>query len=261
MHDRRNAVIPGRVVYPPPRMRSQVHLAHTRKSHASRTGMSASPMLQSHTTRAGLPAPCMVKVEDSVKTPSRTLRPGQSGGWHTATACPYTAKSSFSDAAAPDIGFSTMLLSLRKILLLLAVALLGGWAGAGCQNPKPSSTGDFAAVVITNRTVDEIREATVGTFLENGYQVPLALGKDMLFEKEGDLMKQLVFGDFVPDQNVWVRVPVKIVSLGPTRHRLECKAFMVRHKGDSILEEEVRMSRMRRKPFQEMLDAVAKRLL
>ena len=83
---------------------------------------------------------------------------------------------------------------------------------------------------------------------------------DMVFQKEGTKMNQIAHGGWLEDGSVRERVRTEIVSLLDGTHRLQCKAYMVRHAGDSFFEEEVRLHKPRSGPYQRYLDEIKKRL-
>ena len=57
-----------------------------------------------------------------------------------------------------------------------------------------------------------------------------------------------------------VRVKVELIELGPSSQRLQAHAFMVSGAGDSFFEDEHKLADFRGRPYQRLLDEVAKRL-
>ena len=82
----------------------------------------------------------------------------------------------------------------------------------------------------------------------------------MVFEREGSRWDQIAYGSWVNDTDVWIRVRVSLVPLAEGSFRLQCQAFKVRNKGDTLTEDQVRIRNPQRKPFQTLLDKVAEQL-
>ena len=144
--------------------------------------------------------------------------------------------------------------STRMWVLLVLLAC------GGCRSLNQPASASFASVVIGNRTVEEIRLATAAVFTEAGYETFHTAKGDMVFQKEGTKMNQIAHGGWLEDGSVRERVRTEIVSLLDGTHRLQCKAYMVRHAGDSFFEEEVRLHKPRSGPYQRYLDEIKKRL-
>lgn len=141
-------------------------------------------------------------------------------------------------------------------LTLLATGFCLGLAGCGATKPSSAS---FASVTIQNRSVVEIRNAVGEVFSAKGYRV-LYNGNEMMMQREGSRATQAAFGGLAEDTEVDIRVRANIVELTPTTHRLDCKAYAVRDPGDPTFEEETRLSNLRSRPYQELLDQVAEKL-
>ena len=108
--------------------------------------------------------------------------------------------------------------------------------------------------------MDQIESATQDVFLGQAYQVARSRPGEFVFEKAGTSMNTLVYGDWTPGK-VWVRVKVYLQALGtPNEVLLDCDAFMVRDHGDVRFEEEQKLSKMRRGPYQELLEAVKEKV-
>ena len=80
-----------------------------------------------------------------------------------------------------------------------------------------------------------------------------------MFEELASKTTNLIYGNWLGGR-VWSRVKVTPSILSATiPSRIECHAFLVENKGE-VLEEEKPVGKMHRKPFQQMMDEVAKRL-
>ena len=145
----------------------------------------------------------------------------------------------------------------RRALSLLSLVLL---SCCGCGSLNQPASASFASVIIPNRSVEEIRLATVAVFSEAGYERFQTPAGDLVFEKEGTRMNQIAQGGWLQDSPTRERVRTEIVSLPDGAHRLQCKAFIVRHSGDSFFEEEVPLHKPRSGSYQNKLDEIKRRL-
>jgi hypothetical protein len=143
-----------------------------------------------------------------------------------------------------------------------ALALLALFSGlVGCQSPSGKSRDPgFAAVAITNRTAPEILNAAVAVFEADGFRSVVALENEMVFEKAGSGWNQAAYGGWTDAKRVTVRVRGGIQAQSPGMHRLWCDAFMVGDAGHPLFEEQHKLTRVRRGPYQDLLDRVAERL-
>jgi hypothetical protein len=85
----------------------------------------------------------------------------------------------------------------------------------------------------------------------------------MIFQKEASRGQSLAYGGVVDTyygSTTAVRVRASLVDLGMGSYRLQCNAFMVRHTNDSFMEDESPLLNIRSRPYQNLLDKVAKRL-
>jgi len=144
---------------------------------------------------------------------------------------------------------------LAWIAALATIALLG----PGCQSAHKEDSASFASVEIHDRSLKEIMETTRAVFVENGYH-SVAPSQDLVFEKQGSRMNQLAWGGLMGDDKVAIRVDAEVVLVSETAYRLQCKVKMVRNAADPFFEEDVRFKNFRSKPFQAMLNEVARRL-
>jgi hypothetical protein len=136
------------------------------------------------------------------------------------------------------------------------------FVSGGCSLGKPASA-SFASVVIANRSVEQIQQATTAAFQAEGYRASRGAYDTLIFEREGtqanNLAQNGLVGTHYGAQTV-IRVRTDIVDLGSGSFRLQCQTFMVRNAGDSFFEDEHRLANIRSGPYQKLLDEVAKRL-
>ena len=153
----------------------------------------------------------------------------------------------------PIIGSGSIRLCPLGLCLLVAAS--------GCQSTHSSTPSTrLASVIIEDRSMAQIESATQGVFQGHAYQAARSGSADFVFEKAGTSMDTLMYGDWTPGA-VWVRVKVYLRQLGsPNEILLECDAFMVNNHGDTRFEEEHKLSKMRRGPYQDLLEEVKKRV-
>jgi hypothetical protein len=140
---------------------------------------------------------------------------------------------------------------------LLAALLAVG--GGGCASTPASAS--FASVTIHGHSAEEINHTTTQVFRDAGYSGGGEDGPKMVFQREGSLMSNLAYEGAVHTYygaKMYVRVRTELVSLGEDSHRLQCQAHMVH--GDGFLQDEQRMTYIRRGPYQKLLNDVAKQL-
>jgi hypothetical protein len=135
-------------------------------------------------------------------------------------------------------------------------------AGAGCGLFSPNSA-SFASVTITGHTEAEIAAATAQVFREDGYDGGFALMRQMTFEREASRGTSLAYEGVVATQGgtrTLVRVRTEIVTLNAEKKRVQCQAYIVKNAGDSFFEDEQRLTNIRSRPYQNLLDKVADKL-
>ena len=146
--------------------------------------------------------------------------------------------------------------------IILAAILALALAGTGCRSMSGPASASFASVTITGRSMEQIRDTTTTVFRADGYEAS-ASGPALVFEKEGTRANTMAHDGLIAAQggaSTIVRVRVELVDLGGDTPRLQCQAFMVKSAGDSFFEEEHRIANFRSRPYQNLLDEVAKKL-
>jgi hypothetical protein len=142
------------------------------------------------------------------------------------------------------------------------LSMVCGLLAVGCNSLGGPASASFASVTIKGRSVQQIRDMSAAVFRENGYEAFIS-GQTLVFDKEGSRMNTLSRDGLIATQagaSTIVRVRAEVVELGADSHRLQAQAFMVSGAGDSFFEEEHRLTNMRSRPYQNILDDIAKRL-
>jgi len=154
------------------------------------------------------------------------------------------------------------LVQSARMSSLLAPIFLGLIAMliAGCGATKPGSA-SFASVVIKGALPNDIQKATIEVFQEDGYAAG-TMGDQLVFQREASRLTSLAYEGLVDTHygaKTLVRVKTDLVNLGSGAYRLQCEAFIVKNAGDSFFAEEQRLANVRSRPYQSLLDKVAKR--
>jgi hypothetical protein len=144
-----------------------------------------------------------------------------------------------------------------------ALIILAAIFSAGCKSTDKPESASFAAVVIPNKTVDQIREAAVAVFRQNGYTA-LTLGDGTTgFEREANSREQRQYAGFVgahEGDKVVIRVTIKIEPKNPGADWLSCKASAVTNPGQGVFETTSALFGFQSDPYQKLLNQVAAKL-
>ena len=154
---------------------------------------------------------------------------------------------------------------MLRISLFAAMISLGLLlAGVGCGSLGGPASASFASVTIQNRSLEEIVGATTKVFGAEGYTGGMSGPGKMVFQKVASRATTMSREGLVATHygaRTVDRVRVEIDSLGGgTSYRLQCQAYVVRNAGDSMLEDEVRLTNLRGAPYQSLLNKVKKQL-
>lgn len=130
----------------------------------------------------------------------------------------------------------------------------------GCHSTQKSASSSFASIEIRNKNPVQIRQAALDIFHEHDYKAPVATLAKMVFEKEGTTFDNASYGNWMGGTPIWIRIKLKVLPMAEDVYELQCMAFYVRDKGRAAFEEEIKVSNMRSRPYQKLLDEVAQRL-
>lgn len=144
----------------------------------------------------------------------------------------------------------------RAVWLPLGICLAAS-GGLGCHSASQTEPAHFASVEIHGNTPGQIRSVATEVFRENGYITARSESETMIFEKKGSKWDNLAYGDWMG--SVWVRVEASLVPVAEATFRLQCRAYFVEDRGETT-ETDVKMAHLRKRPFQDMLEEIARRL-
>jgi hypothetical protein len=151
---------------------------------------------------------------------------------------------------------------MRINLRILSAIGLATILCAACRSGQPESA-SFANVIIKGKTPEEICQATGSVFQADGWRVGSLDPNQMVFQREATRGEALAYGGLVDTyygSSTAVRCRAQLVDLGAGSYRLQCKAFMVRNANDSFFQDESALVNLRSRPYQKLLDKVAKQL-
>lgn len=133
----------------------------------------------------------------------------------------------------------------------------------GCRSLTEPGSARFASVEIKNQSPERIAAATAQVFAADGYRGGLTGSGQMIFEKEASkatsYSREGLAGAYYGARTI-NRVRAEIVPLAADTYRLQCESFMVTGGSDPFFQDEVPMTAIRRRPYQSLLNKVAKQL-
>lgn len=144
----------------------------------------------------------------------------------------------------------------HKHIGCLVLALLT-FAG-GCATDK-GPFGDRTAVLILQHKPKEILDATTAVFTAKGFEVAKTTKTEAVFERKAGTWQAMAWGGW-NGMEAWERATVEVKDYGGGDYILEADVKLVNDKGDHFFEDTRALSKRARKPYQEMLDEVQKKL-
>ena len=105
----------------------------------------------------------------------------------------------------------------------------------------------------------DIQQTTTTVFREKGYALAAASPEEMVFERPGSRRDALKWGGLL-GQGVTMRVKVRLSEMLDGSQLLQADAFAVQNSDDPFFQSENRNILLNRRPYQKLLDEVAKRL-
>lgn len=144
----------------------------------------------------------------------------------------------------------------RAVGLSILALLLAGLFVAGCKSAPTTGSSWMASVVIPETTSSQIRVTAVEVFQIHGYLVKSMTGSEVVFDKQGSRMDNVLYGTL--SSGVWTRVKLRVRDHGLNARLLECNAYRVENHDDRALETERQL--LKSGPYQKLLEEVKARL-
>jgi len=143
---------------------------------------------------------------------------------------------------------------------LISFALLTlGLAGLlGCQSSKPGDI-SHAAIQVRGHSLEDIQQTTTAVFRDEGYALTAATSELMVFDRPGSRRDAIKWGGIL-GAGVTMRVKVRLSVMLDGDRLLQADAYAVQNSEDPFFQTESRNIRLNRRPYQKLLDKVAKRL-
>ncbi len=141
-------------------------------------------------------------------------------------------------------------------MVLMTVLLL---FGAGCKSTSDGSNGGFASVVVHGNTPGQVLQMAEQVFAENQYVVALDGPNRLCCEKKASGMSNVAYGNWMAGSPLWQRVRVSAIPLSEAVVKLQCQAYYVRGRGETV-EEELPISKLRNGPYEKLLQETSRRL-
>jgi hypothetical protein len=140
------------------------------------------------------------------------------------------------------------------ILFALCAVLL-----AGCQSAQQSGSMSHASVQIQGRSLAEIQPVATAVFREAGYALAVAAAEEMVFERPGSRRDAAKWGGWA-GAGVTMRVKVRLSAMLDGSQLLQADAYAVQNPDDPFFQTESRNVLLNRRPYQNLLNEVARRL-
>ena len=145
-----------------------------------------------------------------------------------------------------------------------AFVILAAIFSSGCRSTdKPESAG-FAAVVISNQSVDRIKQAAMTVFQQNGYQPVTLPDGTLVFEREATEREQRQYAGFAgahEGEKVVMRVRMNIAVKNPAAYWVSCKAYAVCNPGQGVFENITPLFNFQSGPYQKLMDQIARQVV
>ena len=132
-------------------------------------------------------------------------------------------------------------------------------AFVGCQSAKQPGTMSHASVQVQGHSVAEIQQTATTVFREEGYALASASPEEMVFERPGSRRDAVKWGGWA-GEGVTMRVKAGLSKMTDGSYLVEAVAYAVQNSDDPFFRTERRNILLNRRPYQKLLDEVARRL-
>jgi hypothetical protein len=138
-------------------------------------------------------------------------------------------------------------------LVFCAVTLVG------CQSATQPGSMSHASVQVKGHSLEDIRQTTTAVFREAGYSLAAASPEEMVFDRPGSRRDAAKWGGW-SGEGVTMRVKVRLSRMLDGAQLLQADAFAVQNSDDEFFRTESRNILLNRRPYQKLLDEVARRM-
>ena len=132
---------------------------------------------------------------------------------------------------------------------------------AGCASWNKPVSDSFASVTITNTTAIDVQAVTIQVFRAHQYQLAKIDPNthQMVFERQGTYGQSLAYNGIYGTQNgqgILDRVKTNLSDLGDGTCILGCQAYVVQDANSAFVAQEIKLSNLRSRPYQDILDKI-----
>jgi len=143
---------------------------------------------------------------------------------------------------------------------LLCVLSLAGLLVTGCQSFNSPPPGNLASVTVTNKSLDEISQATRAVFAVHGFDGSQTSPSQFNYERAGTRANNLAYGSYIFNEAVTIRVQVNLTPLDAASTRIGCNAWLVEDANDSVFQDDHKVRQLRKWPYDDLLKDIKAQL-
>lgn len=143
--------------------------------------------------------------------------------------------------------------------LVASLLVLGLVSLPGCRSARDPGSMSHASVQIQDHLVTDIQKTTAAVFGAEGYSLSTATAEEMVFDRPGTRRDALKWGGW-SGNGVTMRVKVALSKLTNGAWLVEANAYAVQNSDDPFFQTESRNVLLNHRPYQKLLNEVAKRL-
>jgi hypothetical protein len=137
--------------------------------------------------------------------------------------------------------------------------VLGAVSLAGCQTAKQPGSMNHASVRVKGHSLEDIRQTTTAVFRDAGYSLVATSPVEMVFDRPGSRRDATKWGGWSA-AGVTMRVKVGLSKMTDGSELLEAEVYAVQNSDDEFFRTENRNILLNRRPYQKLLDEVARRM-
>ena len=139
------------------------------------------------------------------------------------------------------------------LLTFCAVSLVG------CQSARQPGSMSHASIQVKGHALEDIRQTTTAVFREAGYSLAATSPQEMVFDRPGSRRDAAKWGGW-SGEGVTMRVKAGMSKMTDGSYLLEADAYAVQNSDDEFFRTESRNIVLNRRPYQKLLDEVARRM-
>ena len=158
----------------------------------------------------------------------------------------------FRELSPPELRLVPRIRAFLRYGVTIFLALL-----AGCSSPRPEQMSE-TAVILRNRTPQEISTVTKETFKRHHFEEASGQGGELVFQRKGSAINDVMSPNWL-DGPTWIRVRVIQHPLDAERTVLDYRAYLVQQPEDPMFETGKPYTG-HKKEFKKLLQEIGRRL-